>query len=153
MRSLCWWKFGLFGATVLSLATLIKVVRAVLRGATGEAEWGEAAGFAAAIFGMGFLCGVVVWAGRGLYQRLGMAGDAIVGLTVMVVFFISCMLLFDPELLTEKLSGGLLMLGFGAVLGLFAGAWIGHDVRKQWAEEISKREDRGRDSEGSNQSH
>jgi hypothetical protein len=147
MRSLRWWQYGLVGGTILSLATLIKVVRAVARGAAGEAEWGEAAGFAAAIFGMGFLCGVVVWAGRGLYRRLGMAGDAIVGLTVMVVFFISCMLLFDPELLTENLSGGLLMLAFGAVLGLVGGAWIGRDVRKQWAEDTSKRENRDRDGE------
>lgn len=69
-----WWQFGLFGGVVLSLATGIKVTRAVVRGALGEAEWGEAVGFGAAIFGMGFLCGVIVWAGKGLYQRTSNSG-------------------------------------------------------------------------------
>jgi hypothetical protein len=97
MRAMRWWQFGLFGGVVLSPATAIKVVRAVVRGAAGEAEWGEAVGFAAAIFGMGFLCGVVVWAGRGLYRRMGMVGDAIVGAAVLIVFVVSCMLLFSPQ--------------------------------------------------------
>jgi hypothetical protein len=44
-----WWQFGLVGGFVLSLATAIKVVRSVVRGAAGDADWGEAAGFAAAI--------------------------------------------------------------------------------------------------------
>ena len=126
-----WWQFGLLGGFVLSLATAIKVVRALVRGAAGEVEWGEAAGFAAAIFGMGFLCGVIVWAGKGLHRRLGMAGDAIVGLAVMVAFFVSCMLLFDPEMLGAKFSsGGAWLLGMAAVIGLISGAWIGRDLRK-----------------------
>ncbi|MFI5460005.1 MAG: hypothetical protein ACHRXM_31685 [Isosphaerales bacterium] len=132
MRALRWWQFGLFGGVVLSLATVVKLIRAVVRGAAGEAVWGEAAGFAAAIFAMGFACGVVVWAGRGLYQRLGMAGDAIVGLAVMVVFFVSCMLLFEPAMLGAKFSsGGAPMLGLAVILGLIGGAWIGRDVRRE----------------------
>jgi len=127
-----WWQFGLLGGFVLSLATLIKVIRAVVRGLAGEAEWGEAAAFAVAIFAMGFACGVVVWAGKGLYRRLGMAGDAIVGLAVMVVFFLSCMFLFEPALLGARFgSGGAPMLGLAVVLGLIGGAWIGRDVRKE----------------------
>ena len=126
-----WWQFGLFGGVVLSLATGIKVTRAVVRGALGEAEWGEAVGFGAAIFGMGFLCGVIVWAGKGLYQRLGLAGDAIVGLVVMVVFFVACMLLFEPAMLGAGFwSGGAPMLGMAVVGGLIGGAWIGRDLRK-----------------------
>jgi hypothetical protein len=129
-----WWQFGLFGGVVLSLATAVKVIRAVVRGAAGEADWGEAAWFAAAIFGMGFLCGVIVWAGKGLYRRLGMAGDAIVGSAVMVAFFTSCMLLFEPELLGAKFSsGGVPMLGLAVLLGLIGGAWIGRDIRKEAA--------------------
>ncbi len=58
-----WWQFGLFGGIGLLLSTAIKFASAVILGATGEAEWGEAAGFAAAILGSGFICGVVVWAG------------------------------------------------------------------------------------------
>ena len=125
-----WWQFGLLGGFVLSIATAIKVVRAVVGGAAGEAGWGEAVGFAAAIFGMGFLCGVVVWAGRGLSRRFGPAGAAGVGLVVMVVFFVSCMLLFEPALLGSKFTnGGLPMLGLAVPLGLFAGWYIGREFR------------------------
>ena len=57
MRTMRWWQFGLLGGVVLSLATAAKLIRAIVGGAAGETEWGEAAGFAAAIFGMGLLCG------------------------------------------------------------------------------------------------
>ncbi len=124
-----WWQFGLFGGIVLSIATVVKVIRAIFR---GKVEWGEDDGFAAAIFGMGFLCGVIVWAGKGLHQRLGMVGDAIVGLVVMVAFFISCMLLFEPELLGAKFqNGGLPMLEMAVVLGPLGGAWTGRDLRTE----------------------
>ena len=56
----------------------------------------EAIGFFALMFAMGFLCGVVAWAGRGLYDRIGMAGDSIVGVAVAVVFFLACMIAFAP---------------------------------------------------------
>ena len=126
-----WWQFGLFGSVALSILTAFKLVRAMVGGAAGEAEWGEAAGFAAAIFGMGFLCGVIVWAGKGLYRRFGMVGDAIVGVAVMVTFFVCCMLLFEPEMLGAKFSsGGAFMLGLAVVVGLFGGPWIGRDIRK-----------------------
>ncbi len=142
MRMMRWWQFGLFGAIVLSLVTAVKVVRAVVRGTAGGAEWGEAAGFAAAIFAMGFLCGVIVWAGRGLSRRFGMAGDAIIGLAVMVCFFVSCMLLFEPEMLGARfLAGGAPMLGLAVVIGLIGGAWTGRDFRKEWAKHQSERRD------------
>ena len=136
-----WWQFGFLGGIILSLATAIKVVRAVVRGADDKADWGEAAGFAAAIFGMGFVCGIVVWAGRGLSRRFGPAGDAVVGLGVMEVFFVCCMLLFEPELLGSKFGqGGLPMLGLGVPLGLFAGWYIGRDFRpRQTAEQRPRR--------------
>jgi hypothetical protein len=134
MKALHWWQFGLFGGIVLSLATVIKLVRALARGAGSAAVWGDAAGFAAAIFAMGFACGIVVWAGRGLYHRIGMAGDAIVGLAVMIVFFVACMLLFEPAMLGSKFStGGAPMLGLAVVIGLIGGAWVGRDVRKEVA--------------------
>lgn len=131
-----WWQSGLLGGVGLSVATFIKVIRAVIRGATGEADWIEATGFAVAIFAIGFVCGVIVWAGRGLSRRFGLVGDAVIGMVVMVVFFLACMLLSEPELLQEKLwYGGLPMLGLAVVLGLVGGAWIGRDLRKQWAQE------------------
>ncbi len=134
MQRLHWWQFGLAGGFALSVATLIKVVRAIARGLAGQPEWGEAAGFAAAVFAMGFVCGVVVWAGRGLYRRFGMVGDAVVGVAVMVVFFVCCMLLFEPDLLGAKFSsGGAPMLGLAMVLGLICGPWFGRDLRKEFA--------------------
>jgi hypothetical protein len=91
---------------------------------------------------MGFLCGVIVWAGRGLYGWFGMAGDAIVGLVVMVVFFVSCMLLFDPAMLGASfLSGGAPMLGLAVVIGLIAGPWLGRDLRKELPNQKSEPRD------------
>src|SRR5690349_3367799 len=113
-----WWQFGLFGGLVLSLATAAKVVHALIRGAAGNTGSGEALGFAVAIFGMGFLCGVIVWAGRGLHRRIGLAGDAIVGLAVMFAFLICCMLVFQPDMLGPRFSsGGAPMLGVAVLMG------------------------------------
>jgi hypothetical protein len=126
-----WWQFGLAGGLVLSYATAIKFVRAARGGDAPDADWGELPGFAAAVFGAGFLCGVIVWAGRGLYRHIGPAGDAVVGLAVMVAFFASVMLVSEPELLDEKFAtGGGPMLGFAAVIGPIAGVWIGRDLRR-----------------------
>ena len=125
-----WWHAGLAGGLVLTLATAIKFVRSVIRGGMGEAEWIEAIGFAAAIFGMGFLCGVIVWLGRGLHRRLGMVGDAIVGATVIVVFFLCCMLLFSQEMLGAKWRSGMAMLGLAVVAGIIGGVMLGRDIRK-----------------------
>jgi hypothetical protein len=63
-------------------------------------------GFAAAIYGMGFVCGLVVWAGRGLYRKQGMVGDAIVGAAVVATLFLACMLLFAPDMLGAKFLSG-----------------------------------------------
>jgi hypothetical protein len=123
-----WWQSGLIGGVTLSLVTAIKVVRAIIRGTAGDGEWSEAVFFALAIFGMGFLCGVIAWFGRGLYNRLGMLGDALVGMVVMVVFFLSCMTLFDPEMLGAK---GIPMIGLAVVFGLIGGAWMGRDLRRE----------------------
>jgi hypothetical protein len=80
---------------------------------------------------MGFVCGVVAWTGRGLYDRIGMAGDAIVGVAVMVVFFLACMIAFEPALLGSKFRvGGLPMLGLAIVVGAICGPWFGRDLRK-----------------------
>jgi hypothetical protein len=150
MRSVSWWQFGLMGGVILSLATLVKFVRAVIRGLAGEPEWGEAIGFAAAIFGMGFVCGLVVWAGRGLHRRIGMAGDALVGAAVMVVFFAACSLLFAPQQLgADFLSAGAPMFGFAVVIGLIVGAWTGRDIRR----EISQTEEQDRQPDPPRKQH
>jgi hypothetical protein len=139
-----WWHFGLIGGLALSVVTAGNVLKAVLAGAAIREEWPQIAGFAAAVFGMGFLCGVIVWARRGLYRRLGMAGDTIVGVAVMVCFFLSCMVLFDREALGVKFrSEGAPMLGLAVVIGLIGGAWLGHDLRKDSAEQQRERADGG----------
>jgi hypothetical protein len=133
-RSLGWWQFGILGALVLSVATIFKVVHALFDGVKHPVAWSEAAIFALAIAVMGFACGVVVWAGSGLHERLGRLGDAIVGAVVMVAFFTMCMLLFDPALLGPRFaSGGLPMFGLAIVFGAIGGAWVAHDVRKHRA--------------------
>jgi hypothetical protein len=139
MRPVRWWQFGLFGAAVLSIATAGKLARAIVGGAGVPDDWREFAGFAAAVFGIGFLCGVVVWAGRWLHRWLGTAGDALVGVAVMLCFFVSCMALFDPEALGAKFRPqGALMLGLAVVIGLIGGPWLGRDLRKESAQSETK---------------
>lgn len=126
-----WWQAGLLGGAVLSLATAVKVISAIVKGAAGEADLGETAGLAAAVFGIGFLCGVLAWAGKGLSRRFGMAGEALVGAVVMAVFFLLCTLLFAPEFLGSKFaSGGVPMLGLAVIGGGVGGAKLGRDLRK-----------------------
>ena len=132
MRPGRWWHWGLIGGTTLSLATSAKAVGATVVGRDiAGMRLVDAVGFAAAIFGMGFVCGSVAWAARGLSRRFGRAGDAAVGLAVMVVFFVCCMLLFDAALLGSKFTnGGLPMLGLAALLGPFGGVLVGRDLRR-----------------------
>lgn len=133
MERVRWWQFGLIGGAALSVATAGKLVRAVLGGREVEGDWREGAWFFAAVFAMGSICGLLVWAGRGLHRRIGWAGDALVGLGVMLLFFLSCMLLFAPDMLGEKWrSGGLPMFGLAAAIGLIAGPWIGRDWRREF---------------------
>ena len=123
-----WWEAGLIGGTVLSVATVANAIKAVLGGIHGM-PWDEVFSVAIVVFFMGFLCGVIAWSGRGLHQRLGAIGDALVGMAVMVAFFSCCMLFFAPELLGAKLrDGGLQMFGMAALIGVIAGVWFGHDL-------------------------
>jgi hypothetical protein len=57
----------------------------------------------------------------------------------MVAFFVSCMLLFEPEMLGAKFwNGGAPMLGLAVGIGLIGGAWIGRDLRKEWAKQAGE---------------
>lgn len=138
MRKVPWWPCGLLGGAVLSLVTLVRFIGAAaflwLTGTAIPGGWREAAGLIALMFAMGFVCGVVAWAGQGLSRRLGLAGDALIGVAVMVVFFLGCMVVFDPEMLGPRFAtGGIPMFGLAVVAGLILGAWIGHDLRKEIA--------------------
>ena len=132
MHTVRWWQFGVVGGVTLSIATAVKLVRAIVRGLAVEAGVGEAIGFFVLVFAMGFVCGVVAWDGRGLNDRIGMAGDAIVGVAVMIVFFLACMITFAPELFVPRFRvGGLRMLGLAIVVGAICGPWFAGDLRQR----------------------
>jgi hypothetical protein len=136
----CWWQSGLLGGFTLSLATLVKALGALVLGRFHETDVAYAVKFAAAVFGMGFICGVVGWAGRGLHSRIGWVGDSLAGLAVMLVFFLCCMIMFAPEMLGSNfISGGLPMFGFAALVGLICGPWFARDLRKDLATSQSSR--------------
>lgn len=125
-----WWLCGLIGGLALALATLARMIAGLPRLLRGDVAWGEVASLPLATFAMGFLCGAV---GALLYpwvRNLGLVGDALLGLVVMDVFFLACMALFAPELLTTNRQGGAAMLAFGSILGLGAGPFFARDWRR-----------------------
>ncbi|MDR7070962.1 CHASE2 domain-containing sensor protein [Pseudoxanthomonas japonensis] len=123
-----WWECGMIGGIVLSGATVANAISAIL-GGVRDVIWTDVFGVALTVFFMGFLCGVVAWSGKGLHQRLGAIGDALVGAAVMVAFFTCCILLFSPELLGAKfVDTGLLVLGIAVLMGAIGGVWFGHDL-------------------------
>ena len=131
MHTVRWWQFGAVGGFTLSVATAVNLVRAIFRGAAGEARLVDSLRLFALTFAMGFVCGVVAWAGRGLHDRIGMIGDSIVGVAVMIVFFLACMLAFEPALLGSRFRvGGLPMLVVAIVVGAICGPWFAGDLRK-----------------------
>ncbi len=131
MHTVRWWRFGAVGGFALSVATAVKLVRAIFRGAAGDAGLVDSLGVFALTFAMGFVCGVVAWAGRSLYDRIGMLSDSIVGVAVMIVFFLACMLTFEPALLGSKFRvGGVPMLVLAIVVGAICGPWFARDLRK-----------------------
>lgn len=83
---------------------------------------------------MDFVCGLVGWAGLGLSRRFGTTGDALVGVAVMLVSFLCCALVVAPEIPGPRLAAsGVPMFGLAVIVGLFGGAWIGRDIRRELA--------------------
>jgi hypothetical protein len=131
MNTLRWWQFGLVGGLTLSIASFVKLLVAIMASAAEEARMADAVAFFALMFAMGFVCGLVAWAGRGLYARIGMLGDSVVGVAVMVVFFTACMIVFDPDLLGPKFrEGGVPMFVLAMITGAICGPWFARDFRK-----------------------
>jgi hypothetical protein len=129
------WTAGLVGGSVLSTVASRKFVFAYWFGKTPRPNMTGFVPFIATIFGMGFACGTVAWAARGLARRYGPVGDAIAGALVMLVYFSSCLVLFAKELLTEqRWHQAALMLALGVAAGLIFGAWIGRDLRRAAAD-------------------
>jgi hypothetical protein len=130
MGSARWWHYGLIGGLFLLFAA-VRSMRRLVGHEVETPDWSAAVGYAAAAFAMGFLGGVVVWAGRGVSRRLGVLGDGLVGMAIVLLIVAACMLLFDPELLGPKfLSVGVPTLGLGAIVGLLGGAWLLRDLRQ-----------------------
>jgi hypothetical protein len=127
-----WWTSGFVGAFILSALTLANIGKVVWDAVTGAAvPWAELAPLPFIVFGLGFICGVVVWLLRGASQQLGWIGDSLIGVVVMNIFFMSCMILFAPEMVKENISGGAMMLGLATVIGAIAGPFWGRDIRKE----------------------
>src|SRR5262249_1006651 len=138
-----WWQVSLVLGVLVLLVNLVKAaIRAVARGEVGVTSWTEAVKWAVGTFGAGFLAGLFTWAwGRfQVLERLEWVGAAIGGMLCMLVLCAGYLRLADPELLGPRFfSGGLPILGIGALIGLFFGALIGRDRRKRWAKEGSER--------------
>ena len=100
MRRLQFWHYGLIGGAVLSVATVRKAIGTLpfVRSADAEdAGWADVLLFGLGVFAMGSVCGLLVWAGRGLYHRIGWAGDAVVGVGVMLLFFFGACSCLTPR--------------------------------------------------------
>src|SRR5579885_3288206 len=98
-----WWTVGFFGAAVVSLLAVMRLAWAILNGNIGNAGPRHVPAFLAGAFGIGFLCGVVVWGLKGVCRRLGMAGDALVGGAVTAILCVSCVFL-SPEMLSVDID-------------------------------------------------
>jgi hypothetical protein len=120
------------GALCLSVITLgkgIEIAAKVSSGLNSGVSVTEMFGLGAAVFAMGFLCGVVVWASRAWYRRWGKAGDRAVGLVLAVVPVLSFMVVLHPEHL-RSCRGVLGLVLVAAILGTI-GAWIGPVISKE----------------------
>ena len=129
MKTIRWWQFGILGGFILSLTTAPKLLAALPRLLRADIEWTEFFLFPFVVFSMGFVCGVTVWMLR-RWSRLGFVGHVIIGILTMNVFFLCCMIVFDPSFFGENRSNGWLMLGLATLCGAVMGALIGRDMNK-----------------------
>jgi hypothetical protein len=127
-----WWKFGLLGSAVLTIATVVKILKSVNKLLDNNISWSEMLVLGIRIPMAGFLCGLVVWLILPLSKALGVVGDAIVGMVTIIVFFFLCMFDYDPSLLSSR---GLPMFGLAVIIGAVLGIWVGRDLRKYIAEQ------------------
>jgi hypothetical protein len=112
-------------------ATILKIVGAIPRLLAGEMPWGELVGLLVAVFVMGFVGGSLAALLRPLSDRLGRAGEVVIGVVVVDVFFLCCMACYDRPMLFGEASGRGLMLLLGTALGAVAGPWFAGDLRRR----------------------
>lgn len=130
MQRFKWWQCGLIGGVALSLVTVLHIVFSLPDFISHKIPWSGLVAVPLAVLAAGFGCGVIVWVAAPLSRKLGMLGDAIVGMLTLVFFFLACMVLFDRSLLSPDPRRSLPMFGLAAVGGAIAGAWFGRDWRK-----------------------
>jgi hypothetical protein len=85
-----------------------------------------------------------VWAVLPL-ARKGTIGLAAIGLVVMNFFFLCCMLVFDPSLLSPHPRRAMPMFIFASILGPFAGIVIGRGVQQGISEAKAELEEEARE--------
>ena len=132
-RDTTWWQFGLIGGIALSLATLYKFVHALPRLFQQPFPWSALVAAPVAAFLLGFACGCVVWCLRSISSRFGLAGDAIIGVVVVNVYFLLVAVLVDRNLLrlwVERESAAVI-LGVAAVVGAGGGLLWGLQQRRE----------------------
>jgi hypothetical protein len=132
-RPTTWWQYGLFGSLILFLMTGWNFLKAIPDFIQGNAAWGELPLFAVQIVGIGFVCGLAVWAVQPLWRNYGTLGDVLSGIIVLDVMFVCCMVIFDPDMLLGRTEGAAFMFLFGSFAGAFGGYIMGKDVRKDTA--------------------
>ena len=138
MKTFKWWISGLVGALTLSIATVINAFYAIPKILSGGGSWNEFFVTVVSVFGMGFLCGLLVWFSLGLSRRYGAIGDIAVGVITLVFFFCLCMLIFDQSLLFPDPTKGLPMLLLAIPLGALLGFLTGRDMRAFLANQKSQ---------------
>ena len=79
MARLRWWQYGILSGIALSMLLLSKIVDGLLNGELAVADIAGELIVVAMFFPVGFLCGLIVWAGQKLTRRFGMLGGAITG--------------------------------------------------------------------------
>lgn len=129
-----WWLCGLAGMAISSVAVIVTIIKRCGRFPQNDVPWFELPCFIVGILAIGFGLGLVVWLMLPFSRRFGEIGDAFVGIVVMVLFFLMCMIAFDPSLITPDPSRGLPMFGLAVVVGTFLGVSVGKDIRKYIAE-------------------
>jgi hypothetical protein len=124
------WQSGLRCGGWLSVFTLGKSFVGRCFGWPPGRGWAEALGVSAIVFVVGFVCGCLAWAGRGVARRFGLAGDAVLGLFTTLVFLSIILRLFDREMFGSRFRAETLpVLLSGVLLGPGLGILAGIDVR------------------------
>lgn len=74
-----WWHFGLFGGYAVAIVALVNAIASIPRFFTEDLPGFEFALLPFAVFGIGLLCGAVVWVCKAVSSSFGAAGGHVRG--------------------------------------------------------------------------